>query len=119
MVELDSGSVVAYEALVRGPRDDVGADRASLALLPVLRPDVVKLDLRLVQERPTGEVAEIVCAVNAEAKRSGSVVLAEGFETEEHLQIALSLGATLGRGGCWGRWRYRSRLRCWPRPEDG
>jgi EAL domain-containing protein (putative c-di-GMP-specific phosphodiesterase class I) len=83
--------------------DDVGADRDSLALLPVLRPDVVKLDLRLVQQRPTGEVAEIVCAVNAEAERSGSVVLAEGIETDEHLQIALSLGATLGQGWLLGR----------------
>jgi EAL domain-containing protein (putative c-di-GMP-specific phosphodiesterase class I) len=83
--------------------DDVGADRDSLALLPVLRPDVVKLDLRLVQDHPTGEVAEIVCAVNAEAERSGSVVLAEGIETDEHLQIALSLGATLGQGWLLGR----------------
>jgi EAL domain-containing protein (putative c-di-GMP-specific phosphodiesterase class I) len=83
--------------------DDVGAERDSLALLPVLRPDVVKLDLRLVQERPTGDVAEIVCAVNAEAERSGSVVLAEGIETDEHLHIALSLGATLGQGWLLGR----------------
>ena len=32
--------------------DDVGADTLSLAFMPLLRPDVVKLDLRLVQERP-------------------------------------------------------------------
>lgn len=32
--------------------DDVGADTRSLALMPVLRPDVIKLDLRLVQEQP-------------------------------------------------------------------
>src|SRR3712207_7594742 len=30
--------------------DDVGADPMSLAFMPLLRPDVVKLDLRLVQE---------------------------------------------------------------------
>nr|MDQ3342471.1 EAL domain-containing protein [Actinomycetota bacterium] len=29
--------------------DDVGAEPASLALLPFVQPDVVKLDLRLVQ----------------------------------------------------------------------
>jgi EAL domain-containing protein (putative c-di-GMP-specific phosphodiesterase class I) len=59
--------------------DDVGADRASLALLPLLRPDVIKLDLRLVQQRATADIAEIVSAVNAEAERSGTVVLAEGI----------------------------------------
>ena len=32
--------------------DDVGADVMSLAFMPLLRPDVVKLDLRLVQDRP-------------------------------------------------------------------
>lgn len=31
--------------------DDVGADRASLALLPFIEPDVIKLDLSLIQQR--------------------------------------------------------------------
>jgi diguanylate cyclase (GGDEF)-like protein/PAS domain S-box-containing protein len=83
--------------------DDVGADRNSLALLPLLRPDVIKLDLRLIQGRPSADVAEIVSAVNAEAERSGTAVLAEGIETEEHLAVALGLGATLGQGWLLGR----------------
>ena len=83
--------------------DDVGADRASLALLPLLRPDVIKLDLRLVQQRVTADIAEIVSAVNAEAERSGTVVLAEGIETPEHLEIARGLGATLGQGWLLGQ----------------
>ena len=83
--------------------DDVGADRASLALLPLLRPDVIKLDLRLVQDRASADIAEIVSAVNAEAERSGTVVLAEGIETEEHLAIARGMGATLGQGWLLGR----------------
>lgn len=83
--------------------DDLGAERESLALLPLLRPDVIKLDLRLVQQRPTSEVAEIVSAVNAEAERSGAVVLAEGIETEEHLEFARGLGAELGQGWLLGR----------------
>jgi EAL domain-containing protein (putative c-di-GMP-specific phosphodiesterase class I) len=83
--------------------DDVGADRDSLALLPLLRPDVIKLDLRLVQQQPTGEIAQIVSAVNAEAERSGTVILAEGIETPEHAGIALSMGASLGQGWLLGR----------------
>lgn len=83
--------------------DDVGAEPHSLALMPFLRPDVIKLDLRLVQQRPTIEVAEIVSAVNAEAERSGAVVLAEGIETTGHVALALAMGATLGQGWLFSR----------------
>ncbi|MCW2581632.1 MAG: hypothetical protein JWQ53_422, partial [Klenkia sp.] len=72
--------------------DDVGADSMSLAFMPLLRPDVVKLDLRLVQERPGPEIAEIMNAVNAYAERSGALILAEGIETERHLLTARALG---------------------------
>ncbi len=83
--------------------DDVGADPASLALLPLVRPDVIKLDLRLVQQRPSADIAAIVNAVHAEAERSGTVVLAEGIETAEHLRVARSFGATVGQGYMFGR----------------
>ena len=33
--------------------DDVGADQRSLAFMPLLRPDVIKLDLQLIQSPPT------------------------------------------------------------------
>lgn len=48
--------------------DDVGAEPGSLAFLPFVRPDVVKLDLRLIQDRTTAEVARIVNAVLAETE---------------------------------------------------
>ena len=83
--------------------DDVGVDPASLALLPLLRPNVVKLDMALVQGRPTPSVASVVAAVEAEAERSGALVLAEGIETPEQLSTARALGATLGQGWLFGR----------------
>ena len=83
--------------------DDVGAESASLAFLEVVRPDVVKLDLRLVQERPSPAVAEIMNAVNAYAERTGARLLAEGIETEQHRRTAEALGATLGQGWLFGR----------------
>jgi EAL domain-containing protein (putative c-di-GMP-specific phosphodiesterase class I) len=83
--------------------DDVGADAASLAFMPLLRPDVVKLDLRLVQERPTPAIAEIMNAVNAYAEHTGALILAEGIETERHLTTARALGASLGQGWLFGR----------------
>jgi EAL domain-containing protein (putative c-di-GMP-specific phosphodiesterase class I) len=83
--------------------DDVGADWRSVALMPFLRPDVVKLDMRLVQEPFDADAAAIVRAVRAYAAASGAAVLAEGIETEEHEQRALAWGATLGQGWLYGR----------------
>lgn len=83
--------------------DDVGADPRSLALMPFLAPDVIKLDLRLVQENPSRQIAEIVHAVGGEAERTGAFVLAEGIETEEHRRTALALGARYGQGWLFGR----------------
>ncbi len=83
--------------------DDVGTDPRSLALMPFLRPDVIKLDLRLVRDCPSRELAKIVNAVRAEAERSGALVLAEGIETADHVERALSFGASLGQGFYFGR----------------
>ena len=83
--------------------DDVGAEPAALALLPFLAPHVIKLDLALVQGRSTPQAAAVVNAVGAEAERSGARVLAEGIETQQHLDRALALGATLGQGWLFGR----------------
>jgi len=83
--------------------DDVGAEPASLAFMGLLRPDVVKLDMGLVQGRPSPSVAETMHAVNAYAERSGALVLAEGIETERHLVNARALGASLGQGWLFGR----------------
>jgi len=83
--------------------DDLGADPASLALLPLLRPDVVKLDMALIRERADQDAARVMSAVAAHAERTGAAVLAEGIETEEHRVAALALGATYGQGWLFGR----------------
>jgi EAL domain-containing protein (putative c-di-GMP-specific phosphodiesterase class I) len=83
--------------------DDVGADVRSLALLSLIDPDVIKLDLSLVQDRPSTDQAAIVSAVAAERELSGAQVLAEGIETDEHLMVARALGATLGQGWKFGK----------------
>jgi EAL domain len=83
--------------------DDVGADVRSLALLPLIEPDVIKLDLGLVPDRPSTDRAAIVSAVATERERTGASILAEGIENEGHLAVARTLGATLGQGWLWGR----------------
>ena len=78
--------------------DDVGADSRSLALMSILYPDVIKLDLRLIGERAPEDRARIVTAVGAEAERRHAAVLAEGIDSEEQLASARAYGATLGQG---------------------
>jgi EAL domain-containing protein (putative c-di-GMP-specific phosphodiesterase class I) len=82
--------------------DDVGSTPRSVAMLPFLRPDVIKLDLKLLADRPSSEVARIVHAVQGEAERRGATILAEGIETDEHLERAMTMGATLGQGWLLG-----------------
>ncbi|WP_328856557.1 EAL domain-containing protein [Williamsia herbipolensis] len=84
--------------------DDVGADSSSLAMLELLRPDVIKLDMSLVQERLAPDSADtIVTAVRTEADRTGAVIVAEGIENERHEQRAIDLGAHHGQGYFYGR----------------
>jgi EAL domain-containing protein (putative c-di-GMP-specific phosphodiesterase class I) len=81
--------------------DDVGADPMSLALMPFVHPDVVKLDMQLLHAPDDPHTAHVVAAVAAYAEVSGATILAEGIETAAHESIARTMGATVGQG-----WRY-------------
>jgi EAL domain-containing protein (putative c-di-GMP-specific phosphodiesterase class I) len=83
--------------------DDVGANPESLALLPFIAPDVIKLDISLVQRWLNVQQAAIYTTVAAYAERTGAAILAEGIETEIDLGQALALGATLGQGWYFSR----------------
>ncbi|MCL3862377.1 EAL domain-containing protein [Actinotalea sp. K2] len=83
--------------------DDVGVEPESLAFIPLLRPEVVKLDLALLRSIEDPATLTVAGAVRAYAEASGAEVVAEGIETPEDLTRALVLGATLGQGWLWGR----------------
>jgi EAL domain-containing protein (putative c-di-GMP-specific phosphodiesterase class I) len=78
--------------------DDVGADSRSLAVMPLVYPDVIKLDLRLLADRSPADLARVVTAVGAEAERRHATVLAEGIDSESALELARAIGASLGQG---------------------
>lgn len=104
----DPGNLLTTMSAVRSlgygvALDDVGSNPDSLTIMEFVAPDVVKLDRRLVQHAPGPEEAAILTAVAAYAERTPTTVLAEGIETQEHLDRALSLGATLGQGWLLGR----------------
>ena len=77
---------------------NVGADSRSLALMSLLYPDVIKLDLRRLQDRSAEDIARIVGAVGAESERRQAVVLVEGIDSEDQLAAARAFGAQLGQG---------------------
>ena len=83
--------------------DDVGAQLGSLALLDVISPDVIKLAMNVVQSEPGGDLTRTEVAILAHRERRDTVIIAEGIETDRHLEHALELGATLGQGYLFGR----------------
>jgi EAL domain-containing protein (putative c-di-GMP-specific phosphodiesterase class I) len=83
--------------------DDVGANPESLALLDIVCPEVIKLANNLVQTKPNVATARIGAAIMAHRERRGTLVIAEGIETETHLERALTWGATMGQGFLFGR----------------
>ena len=83
--------------------DDLGTDWRSLALLPFIRPDVVKLDMALIQGPLTDAGLAMATAVRSYAGETGAQILAEGIETAEHEERADLYGAELGQGWKYGR----------------
>jgi EAL domain-containing protein (putative c-di-GMP-specific phosphodiesterase class I) len=83
--------------------DDVGAGWSSRSLLAAVRPDVVKLDKRLVHELPDDGARTVLRALVELAHSIGAVVVAEGVETERIADEVTALGADLGQGWLFGR----------------
>ncbi|BBH68398.1 hypothetical protein ACTI_50830 [Actinoplanes sp. OR16] len=81
--------------------DDVGVDPMSLAFLPVLEPEVIKLDMSLLRDPHAAHSRKVTAVVRAEAQRTGALVIAEGIETEDDLVTAREMGAHWGQG-----WRF-------------
>jgi EAL domain-containing protein (putative c-di-GMP-specific phosphodiesterase class I) len=82
--------------------DDVGTAPDSLAMMAVLDPDVVKLDLAELAGRRERELAEVVDAVAAHAERSRITVLVKRIETETEAELAATIGAGLAQGWLFG-----------------
>lgn len=78
--------------------DDVGASRAPLAMLPIVQADIVKLDLRRLQETGPLDASAIVTSVLRYVERSGAALMVEGIETEDDAKWARALGASYGQG---------------------
>ncbi|MCZ1070903.1 MULTISPECIES: EAL domain-containing protein [Rhodococcus] len=81
--------------------DDVGSRPQSLALLPLVEPDVIVLAPRLSAHRADDATARTAHAVAAQVERTGALVIADGVDTELCRRRALALGATYGLGALY------------------
>src|ERR1700744_92269 len=82
--------------------DDVGADFRAMSMLPVIRPDVIKLDLKVTQGTPSRAAMRVLHFAYEEVERTGATILAEGVETKRHDQVVRALGAPLAQGWLYG-----------------
>ncbi|MEX0626658.1 MAG: EAL domain-containing protein [Chloroflexota bacterium] len=79
--------------------DDVGAGYAGLRLLSEVRFDIIKVDLSLVQGGVLRESTHAVLqALRDLTDRGHMVLVAEGIETREQLEVVRSLGFAAGQG---------------------
>lgn len=84
--------------------DDVGAGHSNLDRVPLIRPDILKLDRSLVTgiENDYHRQETLKSLVHL-ARRIGALVVAEGVETQKQAIVALELGADLLQGFFLGR----------------
>jgi EAL domain-containing protein (putative c-di-GMP-specific phosphodiesterase class I) len=90
------------ELRARGVRialDDIGQGDSNLAMILECRPDIFKLDRHLVHavdKDPSRQA--IIASIRQVARHFGSVVVAEGIETEGELSWIREAGIELGQG---------------------
>lgn len=79
--------------------DDVGAGHSNLDRIPIIRPDVLKIDRSLIKDLNSDyHKQETVKSLAHLARRIGALVVAEGVETEAETLTAMELGADLLQG---------------------
>jgi EAL domain-containing protein (putative c-di-GMP-specific phosphodiesterase class I) len=83
--------------------DDVGVGWSSLALVSVVRPDVVKLSKAMVSRLHEPGPNAIARALAELTHLQGGLVVAEGIESEQMADQARAVGADLGQGWLFGR----------------
>ena len=79
--------------------DDLGEGFSSLRLWSELRPEYVKIDMHFVQGINQDPVKlQFVRSIQEIAEESGTVVIAEGIETQTELMMIRDLGIAYGQG---------------------
>ncbi len=84
--------------------DDLGEGFSSLRLWSELRPEYVKIDMHFIQGINNDPVKlQFVRSIQEIAEKSGTLVIAEGIETQTELLVLRDLGVAFGQGYHLGR----------------
>lgn len=84
--------------------DDVGTGHSNLERVPLLKPDILKVDRSLIVDIDTDfHKQETLKSLVGLSRRIGALVIAEGVETEREAIVSLELGAELLQGYLLGR----------------
>jgi hypothetical protein len=84
--------------------DDLGAGFSNLARIGPLKPEILKLDRALIEGIDTDfHKQEVFKSLAGLGRRVGSLILAEGVETEAEVSTCVDLGADLVQGYYFGR----------------
>lgn len=83
--------------------DDVGARAESLTALALVLPDVIKLDIGLINTANRSHLAATTVALASYCENRAVQIVAEGIEREDQAAIAMELGATHLQGYRFGR----------------
>jgi EAL domain-containing protein (putative c-di-GMP-specific phosphodiesterase class I) len=82
--------------------DDAAASPSSLALMPLVSPDVIKMNVGGLRHR-LDDLAQMGDGARIYAEQSGAPILAQGIESAEDLPAARLAGALYGQGWHFGR----------------
>jgi len=84
--------------------DDVGAGFSNLDRIPIVKPDIIKIDISLVRHIESDyHRQEVFRSMVRLAGRIGAVAVAEGVESEEEALTVLRLGAGMIQGFYFSR----------------
>jgi EAL domain-containing protein (putative c-di-GMP-specific phosphodiesterase class I) len=79
--------------------DDLGVGFSNLERIGYLHPDIIKVDIKIMRESLNmNSFKQVLTAVSEMSQKLGSHLLFEGIETEEELNLALSMGGNLLQG---------------------
>ncbi len=79
--------------------DDLGSGFSNLERIGYLHPDIMKVDIQIMRESLNkNSFKQVLGAISEMSQKLGSQLLFEGIETEEEVNLALSMGANLLQG---------------------
>ncbi len=79
--------------------DDFGSEYSNLCIVSALRFDEIKIDKSVIDDIVTNELAQLTVENTKRiCERTGAILVAEGVETEEQMDILRSIGCHMAQG---------------------